>query len=73
MYASHNDVIEFASSREISNEIAEAILEMAQDADEAQAIWEAPSTAQHAAVISRAWELSGEGEDELFWGGKITR
>lgn len=68
-----SDISSFASSREISNEIAEAILEMASSEQEAEEIWEEPTDSQRSEIITRAWELANSDEDELCWGGIITR
>ncbi|OUI92551.1 hypothetical protein HK19_01085 [Acetobacter persici] len=73
MYASHSEIVSFASSREISNEIAEAILELATSESDAQEIWAEPTDEQRATVISRAWDLADADEDELVWGGSLSR
>lgn len=73
MYVTTETAAEFANSREISNEIAQAILEMANDEEQANAIWEDPDNSAYARVVARAWELADAEETELFWGGRIAR
>ena len=71
-YVTSQETTEFAASREISDEIAQAILELAAgDADRAQEIWENGDEADH--VIARAWELADAETDTLHWGEEIER
>lgn len=65
---------DFAANRETCDEIAQAILEIAANDDDAQCIWEDPTAMKMADVINRAWELVSDDEDTLYWGEeKITR
>jgi len=60
---------QWASSRETSIEIAEAIHQLAHMcAWDPDTIWEDPSFQQFSAVMSHAWELADEGVLELHWG-----
>ena len=71
-YVTSQEITEFASSREISDEIAQAILEMsAGDADRAQEIWENGDEADQ--VVARAWQLADAETDTLYWGDPIER
>ena len=58
---------QFASPRETSDEIAQAILTLDSDRD-AAAIWTDPTDAERAAVIAEAWNLADADESELNWG-----
>lgn len=71
MYAPAN-IKAFASTRETSDEIALAIFEIAEDGDEAR-MWESPTEAEVAAIMSRAWVLADEGTDTLHWGNETHR
>ena len=62
----------FASTRETSNEIAQAIFEIAQEGDEAR-MWESPSLDEVDFVVARAWELAEDEIDELHWGNEKHR
>lgn len=67
-------VIEFADGRETSSEIIAVIFNMAGGAGaEAQRLWEAPTAAEEAAILSAAWEMADANEDTLFWGGTRRR
>ncbi len=71
-YVTRQEITEFASTREISDEIAQAILELAAgDAERAQEIWENGDEADQ--VIARAWGLAGAETDTLHWGDVIDR
>lgn len=73
MYVTAETAAAFSATREISNEIAMAILEISETEEQAQAIWEDPTESERMQVVSRAWELAADDETELFWGGRIAR
>lgn len=63
------DVEEWADPRQTSIEIAQAILEVASDWDEAQTIWEnGCDAATNSKIIARAFELTTDDELHLWWG-----
>lgn len=62
----NSEIRDFADSRETSNEIAAALIELFPDM--AEQVWDAPTEEQSAQVISRAWELADAEEDTLNWG-----
>lgn len=63
------EISEWADPRKTSDEIAQAILEIAVDWDDAQRIWEEGCDAETEAKIrARAWELADPEEDHLWWG-----
>ena len=67
-------VKDFANTRETSNEIAQAILEVATDEGHAAEIREVPAPKEMEQVIARAWELADGETTSLYWGQEeITR
>ena len=65
---------DFANTRETSDEIAQAILEIATDEADAAEIWEEPSDEQKRIVVKRAFELAVDETASLYWGQtEITR
>ena len=62
----------FGSTRETSNEIAQAIFETAQEGDEAR-MWESPSEHEVSVVVARAWGHADDDVDELHWGDEKHR
>lgn len=63
---------DFADKRETSIEVAIAIFEIA-NAGEEDRVWDSPTSAEFAAITTRAWELSDDDEDKLFWGVETIR
>lgn len=63
----------FADRRQISNEVAEAILEMRKTEAGAHRIWEDPTAREERAVMARAWEIADPATTELYWGGTHRR
>lgn len=63
----NEDLKKWSNSRETSTEIATAISEMAEEAQNMQRLWEDPTPEEKETIISRAWALAGT-ETQLFWG-----
>lgn len=71
---SRNDAREFGYNRSTSDEIAMAILEIAEDVGRsAHDVWAEPTVAEMAAVEDRAWQLADDDIDELQWGTETVR
>lgn len=69
-----NQARNFAEGRETSDEIAQAILELAEfKYGTADRIWAEPTPEEDAAVVARAWQLAGPEEAELHWGQSTIR
>ena len=66
---------EFASTRETSDEVAEAILRLAGGwhIDVAIRIWANPTQAEENSVLKMAWLLADDDVTELHWGGSRAR
>ena len=62
------EIDQWSGSRDTSPEIAMAIFDMARNKEEAQKIWEAPTSAQVKKVLQLAWKKTDAYDNQLFWG-----